>query len=45
MQTPASRSRGAIKAMRSGAWVAAHLFAMVGLIVVALGLLAAVRRA
>ena len=31
---------GAIKAMSSGAWVAAHLFAMVGFILVALGLLA-----
>src|ERR687888_2550986 len=30
---------GAIKAMSSGAWVAAHLFAMVGFILVALGLL------
>jgi hypothetical protein len=31
---------GAIKAMSSGAWVAAHLFAMVGFILTALGLLA-----
>jgi hypothetical protein len=31
---------GAIKAMSSGAWVAAHLFAMLGFILVALGLLA-----
>lgn len=31
---------GAIKAMSSGAWVAAHRFAMVGFILVALGLLA-----
>jgi hypothetical protein len=31
---------GATKAMSSGAWVAAHLFAMVGFILVALGLLA-----
>jgi hypothetical protein len=31
---------GAIKAMSSGAWVAAHLFAMVSFILVALGLLA-----
>ena len=38
---------GAIKAMRSGAWVVAHLFAVVGFILVALGLPAvwtAVRR-
>src|SRR5919201_1865769 len=38
---------GATKAMSSGAWVAAHLFAMVGFILVALGLLGlwtAVRR-
>jgi hypothetical protein len=31
---------GAIEAMSSGAWVAAHLFAMVGFILMALGLLA-----
>jgi hypothetical protein len=31
---------GAIKAMSSGAWVAAHLFAMIGFILMALGLLA-----
>jgi hypothetical protein len=35
-----STVKGAIKAMSSGAWVAAHLFAMVGFILVALGLLA-----
>jgi hypothetical protein len=35
-----STVHGAIKAMSSGAWVAAHLFAMVGFILVALGLLA-----
>jgi hypothetical protein len=35
-----STVEGAIKAMSSGAWVAAHLFAMVGFILVALGLLA-----
>ena len=34
-----STVQGATKAMRSGAWVAAHLFAMVGFILVALGLL------
>lgn len=42
-----STVEGAIKAMNSGAWVAAHLFAMVGFILVALGLLGlwnAVRR-
>ena len=42
-----STVEGAIKAMNSGAWVAAHLFAMVGFILVALGLLglwSAVRR-
>lgn len=42
-----STVEGAIKAMTSGAWVAAHLFAMVGFILVALGLLGlwnAVRR-
>jgi hypothetical protein len=32
--------QGATKAMSSGAWVAAHLFAMIGFILVALGLLA-----
>jgi hypothetical protein len=32
--------QGATKAMSSGAWVAAHLFAMVGFILVGLGLLA-----
>jgi hypothetical protein len=31
---------GAIKAMSSGAWVAAHLFAMIGFILIPLGLLA-----
>jgi hypothetical protein len=31
---------GAVAAMASGAWVAAHLFAMIGFILVALGLLA-----
>jgi hypothetical protein len=35
-----STVHGAIKAMSSGTWVAAHLFAMVGFILVALGLLA-----
>jgi hypothetical protein len=35
-----STVEGATKAMSSGAWVAAHLFAMVGFILVALGLLA-----
>jgi hypothetical protein len=35
-----STVEGATKAMNSGAWVAAHLFAMVGFILVALGLLA-----
>jgi ABC-type arginine transport system permease subunit len=35
-----STVEGAIKAMSSGAWVAAHLFAMLGFILVALGLLA-----
>jgi hypothetical protein len=35
-----STVHGAITAMSSGAWVAAHLFAMVGFILVALGLLA-----
>jgi hypothetical protein len=35
-----STVEGAIKSMSSGAWVAAHLFAMVGFILVALGLLA-----
>jgi succinate dehydrogenase hydrophobic anchor subunit len=35
-----STVEGAIKAMSSGAWVAAHLFAMVSFILVALGLLA-----
>jgi hypothetical protein len=35
-----STVHGAIKAMSSGAWVAAHLFAVVGFILVALGLLA-----
>jgi hypothetical protein len=35
-----STVQGAVAAMRSGAWVAAHLFAMVGFILVALGLLA-----
>jgi hypothetical protein len=35
-----STVQGAIKAMSSGTWVAAHLFAMVGFILVALGLLA-----
>jgi hypothetical protein len=35
-----STVEGAIKAMSSGFWVAAHLFAMVGFILVALGLLA-----
>jgi hypothetical protein len=35
-----STVQGAIRAMSSGAWVAAHLFAMIGLILVALGLLA-----
>jgi uncharacterized membrane protein len=38
---------GATKALSSGAWVAAHLFAMIGFVLVALGLLAlwgAVRR-
>ena len=42
-----STVEGATKAMNSGAWVAAHLFAMVGFILVALGLLGlwnAVRR-
>ena len=42
-----STVQGATKAMNSGAWVAAHLFAMVGFILVALGLLGlwdAVRR-
>lgn len=34
-----STVEGATKAMNSGAWVAAHLFAMVGFILVALGLL------
>jgi hypothetical protein len=35
-----STVEGAIKSMSSGAWVAAHLFAMVGFILVALGMLA-----
>jgi hypothetical protein len=35
-----STVEGAAKAMSSGAWVAAHLFAMVGFILLALGLLA-----
>jgi hypothetical protein len=35
-----STVQGAIRAMSSGAWVAAHLFAMIGFILVALGLLA-----
>jgi hypothetical protein len=35
-----STVEGATRAMSSGAWVAAHLFAMVGFILVALGLLA-----
>jgi hypothetical protein len=35
-----STVEGATEAMRSGAWVAAHLFAMVGFILMALGLLA-----
>ena len=42
-----STVEGATKAMNSGAWVAAHVFAMVGFILVALGLLGlwnAVRR-
>jgi hypothetical protein len=42
-----STVEGAIKAMSSGAWVAAHLFAMIGFVLAALGLLAvwgAVRR-
>jgi quinol-cytochrome oxidoreductase complex cytochrome b subunit len=34
-----STVEGATKAMSSGAWVAAHLFAMLGFILVALGLL------
>jgi hypothetical protein len=42
-----STVEGATKALSSGAWVAAHLFAMIGFVLVALGLLAlwgAVRR-
>jgi hypothetical protein len=35
-----STAEGAVAAMSSGAWVAAHLFAMLGFILVALGLLA-----
>jgi len=46
--TDESTVDGAIEAMSSGAWVASHLFAMIGFILTALGLLAlhsAVRRA